>query len=181
MLAKGLDLPLVTLVGVVSADTGLFLPDYRASERTFQLLTQVAGRAGRRQGGGQVVLQTYHPEHEAIRAAAVHDYQAFFQAEIPHRRELGYPPFLRLVRLVFRGSSPEWVERETARRAARLRRDVERAGLAVSVLGPTPCFYARQGGLLRWQIILRGADPSRAVPDDLPEGWSVDADPVSLL
>jgi primosomal protein N' (replication factor Y) len=181
MLAKGLDLPLVTLVGVVSADTGLFLPDFRAGERTFQVLTQVAGRAGRGEAGGQVILQTYHPEHEAIRAASAHDYRAFVQAELPHRRELGYPPFGRLARLVYRANSLEHVERETTRRAARLRREVQRAGLGIDVLGPTPCFYARQGGLLRWQIILRGADPARVVPEDLPEGWSIDVDPVSLL
>ncbi len=181
MLAKGLDLPLVTLVGVVSADTGLFLPDYRAAERTFQVLTQVAGRAGRGQAGGQVILQTYHPEHEAIRAAAAHDYTAFYEAELPHRRELGYPPFRRLVRLVYRASSPERVEREAGRLGSRLRRDIERDGLAIEILGPTPCFFPRQAGLLRWQIVLRGADPAAAVPDDLPEGWAVDVDPVSLL
>jgi primosomal protein N' (replication factor Y) len=181
MLAKGLDLPLVTLVGVVSADTGLFLPDYRAAERTFQVLTQVAGRAGRGQAGGQVVLQTYHPEHEAIRAAAAHDYRSFFEAEIPHRRQLGYPPFRRLVRLVFRGTSSEHVEGESARLATRLRREIGRRGQAIEVLGPTPCFFTRQRGLLRWQVVLRGADPATAVPEDLPDGWTVDVDPVNLL
>jgi primosomal protein N' (replication factor Y) len=181
MLAKGLDLPLVTLVGIVSADTGLFLPEYRAGEKTFQVLTQVAGRAGRGPAGGQVVLQTYHPEHAAIRAAAAHDYPAFFEAELPQRRGLGYPPFGRLVRFVYRAGSPAQVERETSRLAAGLRRAAQRRGRAVEVLGPTPCFFARQGGLHRWQILLRGPDPTEIIPDELAEGWSVDVDPVGLL
>ena len=181
MLAKGLDLPMVTLVGIVSADTGLFLPDYRAAERTFQVLTQVAGRAGRGRAGGQVILQTYHPEHEAIRAASAHDFRAFYKAELRHRKELGYPPFRRLVRLVLRGTSPERIQEESTRLAGRLRRAVARSGAAIEVLGPTPCFFARLRGLLRWQIVLRGAEPAAAVPDDLPEGWTIDIDPVSLL
>jgi primosomal protein N' (replication factor Y) len=181
MLAKGLDLPQVTLVGIVSADTGLFLPDYRAAERTFQVLTQVAGRAGRGRAGGQVILQTYHPEHEAIQAASAHDFRAFYQAELRHRKELGYPPFRRLVRLVLRGASPERIQEESTRLASRLRRAVARSGAAIEVLGPTPCFFTRQRGLLRWQIVLRGAEPAAAVPDDLPEGWTIDIDPVSLL
>jgi primosomal protein N' (replication factor Y) len=181
MLAKGLDLPLVTLVGVVSADTGLFLPDFRAAERTFQVLTQVAGRAGRGRAGGQVILQTYHPEHEAIRAAASHDFHAFYRAEVAHRRELGYPPFRRLARLVGRSPSAERLESEAARLAGRLRHAVTGADQPIEVLGPTPCFFMRQRGLLRWQIILRGADPASVVPSDLPQGWSIDVDPVSLL
>jgi len=181
MLAKGLDLPLVTLVGIVSADTGLHLPDYRAAERTFQVLTQVAGRAGRGQAEGQAILQTYHPEHPAIRAAAAHDYRAFYETELRHRRQLGYPPFRRLVRLVYRATSTERVERETARLAGRLRRDAERRAAAVEVVGPTPCFFTRRQGMTRWQILLRGDEPAALVPDDLPQGWTVDVDPVSLL
>ena len=98
MLAKGLDLPLVTLVGVISADVGLGLPDYRAAERTFQVLTQVAGRAGRGLLGGRVVLQTYNPDHYAIRAASTHNYAEFFARELRYRKELGYPPFRRVMR-----------------------------------------------------------------------------------
>ena len=101
MIAKGLDLPLVTLVGVIAADVGLFLPDFRAGERTFQLLTQVAGRAGRSALGGQVIVQTYHPDHYAIVAASHHDYEGFYRQEIAFRREQGYPPFRRLARLVY--------------------------------------------------------------------------------
>ncbi|MDQ7029300.1 MAG: helicase-related protein [Ardenticatenia bacterium] len=97
MIAKGLDLPLVTVVGVISADTTLHLPDFRAAERTFQLLTQVAGRAGRSALGGRVIVQTYTPQHYAILAAAAHDYERFFQAEMAFRREHAYPPVARLV------------------------------------------------------------------------------------
>ena len=102
MIAKGLDLPLVTLVGVISADVGLALPDYRAAERTFQVLTQVAGRAGRGLLGGRVVLQTYNPEHYAIRAASTHNYREFFARELRYRKELGYPPFRRVMRMVYK-------------------------------------------------------------------------------
>ena len=98
MIAKGLDLPLVTLVGVIAADTGLFLPDFRSGERTFQLLTQVAGRAGRSARGGRVVIQSYQPEHHAIQAAAQHDYEAFYRREIAFRRQHAYPPLQRLAR-----------------------------------------------------------------------------------
>ena len=105
MIAKGLDLPLVSLVGVVAADTGLHLPDFRSGERAFQLLTQVAGRAGRRTAGAQVIIQTYNPEHYALRAAQEHDYKGFFTQEVAYRRETGYPPFSRLVRLVYAGPS----------------------------------------------------------------------------
>ncbi len=181
MLAKGLDLPLVTLVGVISADTGLHLPDYRAGERTFQLLTQVAGRAGRGPDGGRVVLQTYHPEHPAIIAASGHDYQSFYRIELEARRALGYPPFRRLVRLVIAAGSAAGAESEARRLTGRLRSAVQQQAAQVEVIGPTPCFQARVRGRTRWQVLLRGADPAAAVPDDLPDGWSVDVDPVSLL
>ena len=105
MVAKGLDLPLVTVVGVISADTALNLPDFRSSERTFQLLTQVAGRAGRGLLGGRVVLQTYHPDHYAVVAAAAHDYAGFASQELAFRREQGYPPYRRLAKLVYEDTS----------------------------------------------------------------------------
>lgn len=181
MLAKGLDLPLVTLVGVVSADTGLHLPDYRSGERIFQVLTQVAGRAGRGPAGGRVVLQTYHPDHEVVRAAAAHDFAAFYAAEIRHRRNLGFPPFRRLVRLVFRATSNDAAQREATRVARRLQRDADSHADPPEILGPTPCFFGRVRGLFRWQVLLRGRDPAALVPPDLPQGWAVDVDPVSML
>ena len=113
MIAKGLDLPLVTLVGVIAADTGLFLPDFRAGERTFQLLTQVAGRAGRSALGGQVIIQTYHPDHYAIVAAGHHDFESFYRQEMAFRREQGYPPLRRLARLLFQSSQQAKAQAET--------------------------------------------------------------------
>jgi primosomal protein N' (replication factor Y) len=181
MIAKGLDLPLVTLVGVVSADTALHLPDYRAAERTFQILTQVAGRAGRGLLGGRVILQTYEPDHYAIRAASGHDYGAFYEQEIRHRRELGYPPFSRLAKLVFEGTSEAAAERAAGELARRLQRAIRSAGSAASLIGPVPCYFRRVRGLYRWQVILRALDPRPLIPEELPEGWSIDVDPVSLL
>lgn len=181
MVAKGLDLPLVTLVGVVSADTGLNLPDYRAAERTFQVLTQVAGRAGRGLLGGQVILQTYQPDHYAIQAAAGHDYQSFYQSEIRHRRDLGYPPFQRLVRLLFRHTNPDAAEKEARKLAAQIRNSIRNEGAKASLIGPAPCFFYRIRGTHRWHLVLRTARPTSLVPGVLPEGWSVDVDPVSLL
>ena len=104
MIAKGLDLPLVTLVGVISADTALYLPDFRSAERTFQVLMQVAGRAGRSPLGGRVIVQTYTPDHPAIIAASQHDYTGFYNEELYFRYEQGYPPFKRLARLRYSGS-----------------------------------------------------------------------------
>ena len=180
MIAKGLDLPLVTLVGVVSADTGLHLPDFRAAERTFQLLTQVAGRAGRGLLGGRVILQTYHPDHEAIVAASKHDYEGFYHQELEHRRMLGYPPFQRLTRLVYRHPDPDRARREAERVGRLVRRGLESAGDSTDMIGPAPCFFDRVRGDSRWQVVLRASNPRPLIPP-LPEGWVVDVDPVTLL
>ena len=185
MIAKGLDLPMVTLVGVVAADVGLFLPDFRSSERTFQLLTQVAGRAGRSERGGRVVIQSYRPEHHAIQAAAHHDYVAFYQREIAFRREHGYPPLRRLAKLVYWDKKPEKAKAEGELMAARLRRQLVEMGIVgqlVSVLGPAPAFFERVRGYYRWQVLLRAPDPAlvlRAI--EIPFGWRVDIDPTSIL
>jgi primosomal protein N' (replication factor Y) len=181
MVAKGLDLPLVTLVGVVSADTGLNLPHYRAGERTFQLLTQVAGRAGRGLLGGKVILQTYQPEHYAIRAAAKHDYAEFYEQEVRLRKELGYPPFRRLARLVFRHISESQAESEAERLATELRNNIASSKAQADLIGPAPCFFRRRRGEYRWQIVVRAADPVPLISTELPKGWIVDIDPVSLL
>lgn len=181
MLAKGLDVPLVTLVGVVSADTGLNLPDYRAAERTFQLLTQVSGRAGRGLLGGRVILQTYQPEHYAIQAASQHDYEEFYQQELHLRRQLAYPPFQRLARLVFRHTSAARAEKEAQRMKAVLQAQAHETDRSINLIGPAPCFFERVGGFYRWHLILRGASPADSIPEALPEGWVVDIDPVSLL
>jgi primosomal protein N' (replication factor Y) len=181
MLAKGLDLPLVTLVGVVSADTGLYLPDFRSAERTFQVLTQVAGRAGRGLLGGRVVLQTYQPDHYAIRAASKHDHDAFYRQELHHREELRYPPFTRLVRLVYRNTSDARAEEEVARLHGMLQTKIQSTDKKIDLIGPAPCFFKRIRGQHRWQIILRGSDPASVIPDEFPRGWSIDVDPINLL
>jgi len=183
MIAKGLDLPLVTLVGVISADTTLNLPDFRAGERTFQLLAQVAGRAGRSILGGRVIIQTYAPLHYAVQAASRHDYESFFQQEMAFRREQWYPPFSRLVKLMYVDSSASRCREETFRMHRVLRNRIERLGLAdVGIVGPAPCFFRRLRGEYRWQIILRGDRPATLLNDlPLPLGWRVDVDPVSVL
>ncbi|MDI7277841.1 MAG: primosomal protein N', partial [Anaerolineae bacterium] len=160
MIAKGLDLPLVTLVGVVSADTALHLADYRAAERTFQLLTQVAGRAGRSPLGGRVIVQTYTPEHYAIRAASRHDYEGFLRQELPFRRRHGYPPFARLVRLVYADEDASRARQRAAELAEMVGEHIRGLGLpGVEVIGPAPCPLRRLHGRWRWQLILRAAEP----------------------
>jgi primosomal protein N' (replication factor Y) len=182
MIAKGLDLPLVTLVGVVSADTALHLPDYRASERAFQLLTQVAGRAGRSYRGGQVIIQTYNPGHYAIQAAAHHDFTGFYNQELAYRRQLGYPPFSRLIALRYSDQDAYRCRSEAERLGRWLAAEIQRLGLRIELIGPAPCFFSRVQGRYRWQIVLRGPDPLPLLSDvALPRGWRVDVDPVSLL
>jgi primosomal protein N' (replication factor Y) len=183
MLAKGLDLPLVTLVGVVLADVGLALPDFRASERVFQVLAQVAGRAGRSPLGGEVVLQTFKPEHYVIQAAARHDYAGFAENELVYRQEMGYPPFRKLVRLEVRHLKPEQAENAAQQMARHLRLQIKQQGRrTTNLIGPVPCFYARLDGYYRWQIILRGPDPaSMLAGDPVLKGWRVETNPQSLL
>jgi primosomal protein N' (replication factor Y) len=182
MIAKGLDLPLVTLVGVISADTALHLPDFRAAERTFQLLTQVAGRAGRSHRGGRVIVQTYSPDHYAIQAASRHDYASFYQQELAHRRQLGYPPFSRLVALRYSDEDPYRCQGEARRLGRWLAVEIQRTGLAATLIGPAPCFFSRVQGRYRWQILIRGSDPLPLLRNvALPRGWLVDVDPISLL
>lgn len=182
MLAKGLDLPLVTLVGVVLADVGLGLPDFRASERTFQLITQVAGRAGRSPLGGAVVLQTYKPENPAIQLAATGDFEAFYQAELQGREKIGYPPFSRLVRLEYRNDDVQAAEEEATRLAGVIRTWAEEVHMEnVGVIGPAPCYFGRVNGLYRWQIVLRGADPAAILRGRRLGEWRVQVDPQDLL
>jgi primosomal protein N' (replication factor Y) len=183
MIAKGLDLPLVSVVGVIAADTGLHLPDFRAGERTFQLLTQVAGRAGRRSAGAQVILQTYTPDHYALLAAQEHDYKAFFVQEIAFRRQANYPPFSRLVRFVYASSSDDRSRRATEQLADEIKKlaralELEDWGL----IGPAPAFFHRQRNRYRWHLLLRAADPMPVLEVLRPApGWSLDIDPVHVL
>jgi primosomal protein N' (replication factor Y) len=176
--AKGLDLPAVTLAAVVAADVTLNLPDYRAAERTFQLLAQVAGRAGRGSRPGRVILQTYAPEHYAVRAAARLDVDRFADQELVRRRLLGYPPFGVLARLLV--ADPD---RDRAEARGRAAAEAVSGGHGVDVLGPLPAYVARRAGRWRFQVVVRAADEaSRAEAlERVPPGVAIDVDPESLL
>lgn len=182
MIAKGLDLPLVTLVGVVLADVGLSLPDMRSTERTFQVLTQVAGRAGRSPLGGQVILQTFQPEHYVIQAASHHDYQAFYLRELEYRRQLHYPPFSQLVRLEYRHRQVEKAEASAHALASQIQSWLkEEKRVETELIGPAPCFFSRLGGIYRWQLVLRGPDPVSFLRGRTLGDWRIEVNPPSLL
>ncbi len=183
MIAKGLDLPFVTLVGVISADIALGLPDYNTGERVFQVLAQVAGRAGRGLLGGRVVIQTYAPEHYAIHAAADHDYAGFYLEEIRFRTQRALPPFRRIVRLLVTDPANDRAERMAKEMAQVLNMAVrERSLAATEVLGPTPAFFTRLDGRYRWHIVIYTPDPHRLLEDiPIPRPWVVDIDPESTL
>ena len=191
MIAKGLDFPNVTLVGVINADTALHLPDFRAAERTFHLVTQVAGRTGRGEKGGRVLVQSFNPDHPAIQAAVRHDYGAFAAGELPIRKMLGYPPFSFMVRLVLRGPSEPLVAEFAQQVAAWLTTALEGSSPGTRVLGPAPAPFAKLRGNFRYQLQLQGPDGERlrcVVRDALrdlkpPEQvqWIADVDPLEML
>ena len=182
MVSKGLDLPLVTLVGIVLADLGLNLPDFRAAERSFQVLTQVSGRAGRSERGGRVIMQTYQPDNYVIQAAARHDFGAFYQKELELRRLSAYPPFSRLVRLEYRHTDEKRALAEAETLAEIFREEMQAAGMhASSVIGPHPCFIPRLYGRYRYQLVLRGPNPAALLPTLPLRGWTVEIDPPNLL
>ncbi len=203
MVAKGLDFAGVTLVGVISADTALNMPDFRASERAFQLLTQVSGRAGRGFRPGQVFVQTFNPEHESVAAAAKHDYETFYRKEIGHRRELAYPPFTRLVNVVSQDEDVRAAEGRLRTLAARLGADKKSdlggplllfgagADGDIALLGPAPCPLSRLKNKYRWHLLLKTTDMD-LLRGRLKEAWSflsqtdrvgltIDVDPLSLM
>ncbi len=178
MLAKGLDLPLVTLVGVVLADISLNLPDFRSAERTYQLLTQVAGRAGRSVRGGKVILQTFQPEHYAIRAAATYDAEGFYRTELDYRQRTGYPPFSRLLKIEFRHTDALVTQKAATAAGEQLRQWIELESYRnTSLIGPVPCFYQKRAGYYRWQVIIRGPDPGLVLETHPISTWQ----PASLL
>jgi len=191
MIAKGLDFPNVTLVGVVNADTALHLPDFRAAERTFQLVTQVAGRTGRGDKGGRVLVQTFSPEHEAIQAAVRHDFHRFAQHELPLRKSLGYPPFGNMVRLVVRGPTLLPAQQFIEYIAEQVRAELDRQHVAARILGPAPAPIAKLRGLHRFHVQLQAADGTALrnavrtvtaglkVPDDVQ--WIADVDPLDMM
>ncbi len=183
MVAKGLDLPQITLAGVISADTGLNLPDFRAGERTFQLLCQVAGRAGRGFTPGRVIIQTYSPEHYAIRAASKHDYLTFYAQEINYRRKFGYPPFSQLACLTFSHTNEIACLKEAERMSRLLAAEKDRRGMPdLRLIGPVPAFVPRVRGHYRWQLVLCGTGLNDFLTDiAFPRGWVVDMDPVGMV
>ena len=197
MVAKGLDFSRVTLVGVISADTQMLLPDFRSSERTFQLLAQVAGRAGRSKLRGEVIIQTYLPGHPTLRHVVAHDFTSFYESEVGAREQLGYPPFSRLVLIEFKGEE----EREVLRRAAGVAESLRRHRRHVITLGPAIPPIARLKGLFRCHVLmkdLKKQDPSgrafrRALADALGEyeksaggknrsvKMTIDVDPAGMM
>jgi primosomal protein N' (replication factor Y) len=183
MVAKGLDVPNVTLVGVVLADIGMYLPDFRAGERAFGLLCQVAGRAGRGEAIGQVVVQTYNPEHYAIQAAAAQDYSALYEYEINARRETGSPPFNELVHLVFQDRNDNQALRLATETGRTLTLRAEAQGLTdIEVIGPAPGIPSRIRGRYRWHLTLRGRRLLRFIEGmEFTPGCTVDVDPVHVL
>jgi primosomal protein N' (replication factor Y) len=186
MIAKGLDFPLVTLVGVISADTGLHMPDFRAPERSFQLLTQVAGRAGRASLSSRVVVQTYTPDHYAVEASREHDYHRFYREEMAFRESARYPPFARLIRFVYSNERESLCHQSAANLRAILEEAINEEALeGAEIIGPAPCFVARMKNRYYWQIIARGGGTGsgslHALLDYIPPGWTIDVDPVDLL
>jgi primosomal protein N' (replication factor Y) len=183
MVAKGHDVKQVTAVGVVSADTALYLPDFRAAERTFMLLTQAAGRAGRGGAPGRVVVQTYSPEHYAVQAGARHDYEAFYADEIGCRRELDYPPFVSLVKLTVQGTDEAKARRQAEEAAAALRAALP----GVPVVGPFAAPVARISDVYRLHILIKAAagidvrPAIRALGLEKRNDITVDIDPVNVL
>jgi len=182
MIAKGLDLPQVTLAGIISADTSINLPDFRAGEHTFQLLCQVAGRAGRGFKSGKVIVQTYSPENYAIQAVANHDYLSFYRYEIDYRRRFNYPPFSQLIRLVYSHTSDELCQQEIKKLSQNLIRKIQSIREnELSLIGPMPAFVHKVRGKYRWQLIIRGHSPTRLLSGiNLSAGWTIDIDPVGV-
>jgi primosomal protein N' (replication factor Y) (superfamily II helicase) len=193
MIAKGLDFPNVTLVAVVDADVGINLPDFRASERCFQLLSQVAGRAGRGPKGGKVFIQTRVPAHHAVRCALEHDYEAFVREEFDGRVKPPYPPNVRIANVVFSGTTEDATERLASRCAAWLHALVAKVGSPVTIVGPAPSPVERIKNRWRWHLLLKSDHPRDltrvlrylAERFDVPKGaqlrLTIDRDPVSLL
>jgi primosomal protein N' (replication factor Y) len=182
MIAKGLDLPGVTLVGVVSADIALNLPDFAASERAFTLLTQVAGRAGRGEEPGRVIIQTFNPQHFCIDASSRHDYHEFYNAEIEARQRYGYPPFRSFVKFTYTHENRHRCQNESLLLAERLTQWIERLALEqTDIVGPAPAVLERLRGEYRWQIIARGPELHSLLRVVEAPGWEIDIDPVSTL
>ena len=193
MIAKGLDFPNVLLVGVINADSALHFPDCRAAERTFQLVTQVAGRTGRGHRGGQVIVQTFSPDHPAIMAAAHHDYDSFFRGEIIQRRKFNYPPLGHVARIIVRGESEQLTEAFAESLRDRLEAAARSLEAEVRVLGPAPPPIGKLRGKFRFHILLQSTDNTKLgqtvrlataeirppAKDDIQ--FVLDIDPIDML
>ena len=193
MIAKGLDNPNVTLVGVISADASFNLPDYRASERGFQLLTQVAGRAGRGEFNGRVFFQTYNPDYYALESAKSQNYNEFYKKEIVSREDFDYPPFSQIIRIIMSSENKFRAEKSAQEVALRLCTMIEKFGFGerLDVLGPTPCVIERINSQWRFQIIIKNKLEQKGhqfissflskitSPKDIR--MSIDVDPLDIL
>jgi primosomal protein N' (replication factor Y) len=191
MLAKGLDFPRVTLVGVISADVTLNLPDFRASERTFSLLTQVAGRAGRGVEKGKVIIQTHTPDHYAIQCAITHDYNSFYEQEMVFRQQLNLPPCTHLISLVLRSKTESLAAGAAQKMAELLRGESQQRGIALKSIGPAPMPVARLRGYFRWMILLKSEEvvKTNEMLKHCLQAWrisakvklAVDVDPLTVI
>jgi len=171
MIGKGLHLPKVSLVGVILADIGLGIPDFRSQERTFQLLTQVAGRAGRSEDQGEVVIQTYDPENLAIQAAKDHDYKKFYEQEIKNRENCDYPPFTKLIKLTFSATTEQKCIDETEKVAKQIGENIT----------SYPALITKKGGKYHYNILIKAESPQEFLKKiNLPDGWKIDVDPISI-
>ena len=179
LLAKGLDLPKLSVLGVLLADTSLYMPDFSASERTFQLLTQVLGRVGRGHVAGKAIIQTYNPDHPVIAMAIGSDYQQFYQTEVSSRRQFMFPPFCFMIKLTARRASPKSAEAA----ANKLKDALQHSGLKIRVEGPAPCFQEKFQGKFQWQLIIKSTERGELlkVIAGLPANWSYNIDPIDLL
>ncbi len=186
MIAKGWDLPDVDLVGIISADNILNLPDFRASEHAFSLVTQVSGRTGRGANRGKIILQTYDPENPVLKMASRHDYPAFFEYEIPRRKELFYPPFSRLIHLSYAHKDNARAESESKSLSKIITQKIIEDNKGIILVGPSPAFLPKINNLYRWQILLKIspdknlADIVEKVVQYIPKDWKIDINPMGV-
>jgi len=179
LLAKGLDLPKLGFVGVVSADTSLSFPDYTAEERTYQMISQVIGRIGRGHRAGRALIQTFHPGSPAIQAAIDKDWASFYENELAQRQQFGFPPFFYLLKL----TAARKTSASAQKAAEALVYELREQHLPVFIVGPSPSFYEKSAGEYRWQLIIKAKDRSQLIKviDLLPANWTYDLDPTNLL